>query len=965
MKKKLLLILTVFVLGIQFSGWSQCAPDVTKPIFTFCPGNQSVGTNSACTYVHPSTSWDPIATDNCGGPVTYSYLISDPGLLPPYQSVSTLNGFTFPKGSKWVTVTATDAAGNNSDPCFFVVTVSDDDAPAITCPSDINILNSDAGVCGAAVSFVAPVGTDNCPSPSTSLIAGFASGSVFPVGTTTNTFRVTDGAGLTAQCSFNISVIDSEDPIISCPSNQTFNNTPSLCTYTNSGLTLNATATDNCNTLTYSYILSGVTTGSGSTLNGKTFNKGLTNVQWTVVDGSGVTNPSVCNFTITVVDNEPPIISCVANQSVFTDAGVCSYTKSGTSWNATGSDNCTTVNFTYALTGVTSGSGSSLNGISFNKGVTTVTWTATDSKGLTSTCSYTVTVVDNEAPIFVACGPSKSVNTDAGVCTYTKANNSWDPSASDNCSTSISYVLSGATSGSGTTTSGLLFNKGVNTLTWTVNDGSGNTATCNFNVTVTDNQDPTISCVANQSVNTDLGVCTYTKSGTSWNPTAADNCTYTLTYVLTGATSGSGSNTLNGVLFNKGVTTVTWTINDGTRPIKTCSNTITVVDNQNPTISCTTNKTVPADLGTCTYTNGGTSWDATASDNCTTTLTYTLTGVTTGTGSSLNGVVFNKGVTTVTWSVTDGVNPAQTCSYTVTVTDTQNPTVSAAVPSVSTNTDLNVCNALVAITNATFNDNCSGSTIAYTFSGATIQGLTSGQVGTSTFNKGTTTITYTVTDASGNTATTTMTVIVADAQNPTVSAAVPSVTVNAGAGVCNASVVIANATFNDNCTGSTLAYAFTGATIQGSTAGQVGTKTFGLGTTTITYTVTDASGNTNTATMTVIVNDTQNPTITCPSNITQVAGAGVCTSAVTISVPATADNCSVASVVNDFTGTSNASGTYPLGLTTVNYVVTDGSLNTANCSFTVTINDAQNPTITCPANKIQVADAGLCTCYCK
>ncbi|MCE2744191.1 MAG: HYR domain-containing protein, partial [Fluviicola sp.] len=129
MKKKLLLILTVFILGIQFSGWSQCAPDVTKPTFTFCPGNQSVGTNSACDYIHANTSWDPIATDNCAGIVSYSYLVTNPGYGPPFQAPTTLNGFTFPKGTKWVTVTATDAAGNSSDPCFFIVTVSDDDAP--------------------------------------------------------------------------------------------------------------------------------------------------------------------------------------------------------------------------------------------------------------------------------------------------------------------------------------------------------------------------------------------------------------------------------------------------------------------------------------------------------------------------------------------------------------------------------------------------------------------------------------------------------------------------------------------------------------------------------------------------------------------------------------------------------------------------------------------------------------------
>ena len=136
--------------------------------------------------------------------------------------------------------------------------------------------------------------------------------------------------------------------------------------------------------------------------------------------------------------------------------------------------------------------------------------------------------------------------------------------------------------------------------------------------------------------------------------------------------------------------------------------------------------------------------------------------------------------------------------------------------------------------------------------------------------------------------------------------------------------------------------------------------TYPLGLTTVNYIVTDGSGNTANCSFTVTINDTQNPTITCPANITQAANLGVCTSGVVVAVPVTADNCSVASVVNNFNNTNNASGTYPLGLTTVNYVVTDGSGNTANCSFTVTINDTQNPTITCPSNVTQVSDPGVC-----
>src|SRR5262249_27202832 len=82
-----------------------------------------------------------------------------------------------------------------------VLTIQDTTPPSITAPADITV-NNDYGVCGATVTYTAPVGTDICGGASTVQIAGLESGSVFPVGKTTNTFRVTDGVGLTAVCSF-------------------------------------------------------------------------------------------------------------------------------------------------------------------------------------------------------------------------------------------------------------------------------------------------------------------------------------------------------------------------------------------------------------------------------------------------------------------------------------------------------------------------------------------------------------------------------------------------------------------------------------------------------------------------------------------------------------------------------------------------------------------------------------------
>ena len=68
-------------------------------------------------------NYEPIATDNCGGPVT---VICDPP-----------SGTMFPVGTTTVTYTAVDDASNVTT-ASFTVTVTDDELPVITgIPADI------------------------------------------------------------------------------------------------------------------------------------------------------------------------------------------------------------------------------------------------------------------------------------------------------------------------------------------------------------------------------------------------------------------------------------------------------------------------------------------------------------------------------------------------------------------------------------------------------------------------------------------------------------------------------------------------------------------------------------------------------------------------------------------------------------------------------------------------------------
>ncbi|MEO0403242.1 MAG: FG-GAP-like repeat-containing protein, partial [Bacteroidota bacterium] len=112
-----------------------------------------------------------------------------------------------------------------------------------------------------------------------------------------------------------------------------------------------------------------------------------------------------------------------------------------------------------------------------------------------------------------------------------------------------------------------------------------------------------------------------------------------------------------------------------------------------------------------------------------------------------------------------------------------------------------------------------------------------------------------------------------------------------------------------------------------------------VGTTTVTWTATNAAGNSGTCTQQVTVVDNQNPQVSCTSNITINTNAAGCTANVNVAAPTATDNCGIASITNNYTGGSNANGNYPVGTTTVVWTVTDVNGNTSTCSTDVTVNN--------------------------
>ncbi len=321
-----------------------------------------------------------------------------------------------------------------------------------------------------------------------------------------------------------------------------------------------------------------------------------------------------------------------------------------------------------------------------------------------------------------------------------------------------------------------------------------------------------------QTVNVDADECNYTQITIEWDVLATDNCTVSsITATLTGATTGSGLTTLAGINFNTGITHVIWTVTDTVGNTTTCSYDITVIDNIDPSIiMCGAgDRVVSSDTGICTYINVGLDWDATATDNCTVALiTYSLSGVTTGTGLSLNGVVFNSGLTTVVWTVIDTSGNSSTCTFTVEVIDTELPVISNCPADIVISNDNGYCGAIVNWTPPTFTDNCSATMVSTHNTG-------------DYFNVGTTTVTYTVTDLSGNVSNCSFDVTVNDTEAPIVVCPSPIAS-------CNSLINFNNPIVSDNC----------GILSMTQIAGLPSGSIFPVGVTTITFEAIDIHNNT-------------------------------------------------------------------------------------------------------------------------
>jgi hypothetical protein len=99
---------------------------------------------------------------------------------------------------------------------------------------------------------------------------------------------------------------------------------------------------------------------------------------------------------------------------------------------------------------------------------------------------------------------------------------------------------------------------------------------------------------------------------------------------------------------------------------------------------------------------------------------------------------------------------------------------------------------------------------------------------------------------------------------------------------------------------------------------------------------------------TVTVNDTENPVITCPANITVGNDPGLCSAVVNHGTATATDNCPGVTVGGTRSDGQPLNAPYPVGTTTITWKATDANNNMATCQQTITVNDVEPPVITAP-----------------
>ena len=275
------------------------------------------------------------ASDNCDAAVTITY--ADIYTAGGCSGSSTLLRI-------W---TATDDC-ENYNTCTQTITIQDITSPVfVDCTTNTSTM-ADSGKTFATITLPDTDITDNASSVTltwtmTAPTVGTGTGQVpanfhFNIGVTTITYRATDGCGNWAECSFSVTVIPNDPPVIACLSNIQASTNTNTCTYSTSS-SFGPTLTSGTEPINWTWTMTGATssTGTGQQITAPyLFNLGTTTITWVA---SNIAGTSSCTQTVSVVDTTAPTYSpspttvdfCVINiQSAVMSSGTLQVTPAPT-----------------------------------------------------------------------------------------------------------------------------------------------------------------------------------------------------------------------------------------------------------------------------------------------------------------------------------------------------------------------------------------------------------------------------------------------------------------------------------------------------------------------------------------------------------------------------------------------------------------------------------------------------------
>ena len=432
--------------------------------------------------------------------------------------------------------------------------------------------------------------------------------------------------------------LNAQVPSITCPGSITVSTTPGYCFRVVNNIDPVVVPSGAAVSYTISGPLSGNYAGSAS---GTSFPKGVSTITYSLPDYPGVT----CSFTVTVVDNEPPVITCPLNLNLACEKEVPPLYLSI----ATAVDNCSPQVEAKFL------SEERVNQTCMNRFTLIRTFKATDDAGNTSTCAQIITVNDTEAPHFLNPPPTSPLNVSCPsdvppVYIITGRDNCTPDDQLEDLTADFKQIK----------TEGSCANKYTLTRTWTLSDGCGNTAVYTQVINVNDITGPVFTSQPAPLISVDCA----SEIPDAPSLTAEDNCydpsvpvTVTLNEVISEQTCT-----------NKFKLTRTWTATDACGNTSTVSQTIRVNDNQPPVfenspptsgimVSCT--KDIPV------------APIQTATDNCDDTPTITYSEVKT------NVQCLNRYTLTRKWVASDACGNTASREQVITVNDTEPPKVTS------------------------------------------------------------------------------------------------------------------------------------------------------------------------------------------------------------------------------------------------------------------------------------------------